>query len=115
MSDAGSQMIKAGKVVEGADPSKLDWKRISEGEAKKGTKWQSIEPGCQWRNGLAEAAVKLLKSTLELTLKRQKTLNYAEFDTLFANVANIVNQRPIGVKSFTEEDVHAITPNDLMH
>jgi hypothetical protein len=29
-------------------------------------------------------------------------------------VANIVNQRPIAIRSFTEEDIHAITPNDLL-
>ena len=78
VSDAGSQLIKAGKVIDGGDPSKLDWNRIREGAAKSATEWKTIEPGCQWRNGLAEAAVKLLKSTLELSLTSQKTLNYAE-------------------------------------
>ena len=73
-----------------------------------------MQPGCQWRNGLAEAAVKLLKSTLSLTLSSQSTLNYAEMDTLFSSVANLVNQRPIAAKTFTEEDWYAITPNDLL-
>ena len=73
-----------------------------------------MEPGCQWRNGLAEAAVKLVKSTLDLTLASQSTLNFAELDTLFSSVSNIVNQRPIAVRSFTEDDLHAITPNDLL-
>ena len=35
-------------------------------------------------------------------------------DTLFSSVANTVNQRPIAVRNFTEEDLHAITPNDLL-
>ena len=73
-----------------------------------------MAPGCQWRNGLAEAAVKLVKSALDLTLASQVTLNYAEIDTLFSSVANLVNQRPLAVKSFTYEDHHAITPNDLL-
>ena len=29
-------------------------------------------------------------------------------------MANIVNQRPIAIRSFTDEDCHAITPNDLL-
>ena len=58
--------------------------------------------------------MKLVKSTLYLTLASQKALNYAELDTLFSSVSNIVNQRPIGVKHFTEEDYVAITPNDLL-
>ena len=73
-----------------------------------------MEPGYQWRNGLAESAVKLVKSTLGLVLASQSTLNYAELDTLFARVADIVNNRPKAVRSFTQEDAHAITPNDLL-
>ena len=114
VSDAGSQLRKAGQVIEKGDPAGLDWDRIKEGAAKSGTKWKCVEPGCQWRNGLAEAAVKLVKSTLALTMASQSTLNYAELDTLFSSVANIVNQRPIAIRSFTEEDIHAITPNDLL-
>ena len=85
-----------------------------EGAAKNGTKWRCVEPGCQWRNGLAKAAVKLLKSTLQLTLSSQTTLNYAELDTVFSVVADVVNQRPIAIKSYTNDDLHAITPNDLL-
>ena len=114
VSDAGSQMIKAGQVVEGGDPMKLDWKRICEGAAKSGTDWKSVEPGCQWRNGLAEAAVKLVKSTMETTLASRTTLTYAELDTIFSSVANLVNMRPIAVQNFTEDDLHGITPNDLL-
>ena len=74
VSDSGSQMIKAGRVIEGGDPTKLDWTRIREGAAKNGTDWKAVEAGCQWRNGLAEAAVKLVKSTLEMTLASHTTL-----------------------------------------
>ena len=63
---------------------------------------------------MAEAAVKLVKSTLALTLASQSTLDYSELDTLFSSVANTVNQRPIAVRNFAEEDFHVITPNDLL-
>ena len=114
VSDAGSQLKKAGKLIDQGDKLDLDWDKISHGAAKNGTKWKAVEPGCQWRNGLAEAAVKLVKSTLDLTLASQSTLNYAELDTLFSSVANTVNQRPIAIRNFTDEDLHAITPNDLL-
>ena len=114
VSDSGSQLKRAGQIIEQGDPAGLDWAKIQEGAAKSGTTWKVVEPGCQWRNGLAEAAVKLLKSTLDLTLASQSALNYAELDTLFSSVANLVNQRPIGVRSYTDEDLHAITPNDLL-
>ena len=114
VSDSGSQLVKAGKLIDQIDLSKLDWNKISEGAAKNGTKWKVVEPGCQWRNGLAESAVKLVKSTLALTLASQRTLNFTELDTLFSSVANVVNQRPIAVQNFTEDDYHAICPNDLL-
>ena len=114
VTDAGSQLVKAGKIMDKPDVSALDWSRISENAAKNGTKWKSVAAGCQWRNGLAEAAVKLVKTTLEHTIASQKTLNYAELDTLFASIANTVNQRPVGAKNFTNDDFDVITPNDLL-
>ena len=114
VSDSGSQLKKAGKLIEQGDPASLDQDKIRQGAARNGTEWKCVEPGCQWRNGLAEAAVKLVKSTLELTLASHSNLTYAEIDTLFSSVADTVNQRPIAVQSFTEEDLHAITPNDLL-
>ena len=74
VSDSGSQLVKAGKMIDKFDMGKLDWTRIKEGAAKNGTQWKTVAPGCQWRNGLAESAVRLLKSTLDLTLINQRTL-----------------------------------------
>ena len=57
---------------------------------------------------MAEATVKLVKNTLELVLESQTILNYAELDTVFSSVANIVKMRQIAVRSFTDEDLHSI-------
>ena len=51
---------------------------------------------------------------MDTTLASHTTLTYAELDTVFATVANIVNQRPIAIRSFTEDDIHGICPNDLL-
>ena len=75
VSDAGSQLKKAAKLIDQEEKLELDWDRISQGAAKNGTKWKTVAPGCQWRNGQAEAAVKLVKSMLELTLASQTVLN----------------------------------------
>ena len=42
------------------------------------------------------------------------TLHYAKLCTLLARVANIVNDRPVGVGSLTEEDIVPITANQLL-
>ena len=114
VTDAGSQLVKAGRIIDQQKNINLDWTQIKEKAAKNGTDWKTIEPGCQWRNGLAEAAVKVVKSTLEHTLINQRTLNYAEMDTMFSSIADIVNRRPIAVQGYTEDDYHAICPNDLL-
>ena len=114
VTDAGSQLVKAGKIIDPQMSLSLDWSKIRDKVAKNGTEWKTVEPGCQWRNGLAEAAVKLVKSTLAHTLANQRTLNFTELDTLFSSIANTVNQRPIAVQAYTDDDFHAITPNDLL-
>ena len=114
VSDSGSELKKASQLLAQDDPAGLDWTEIVNAAARNGTQWKCIAPGCQWRNGLAESAIKLVKSTLALTLASQSTLNYAELYILFSRVANIVNNRPIAVRNFTEGDIHAITPNDLL-
>ena len=41
-------------------------------------------------------------------------LNYAELGTLLAKVANVINDRPIGVKGLTEDELVPITVNQLL-
>ena len=41
-------------------------------------------------------------------------VNYAELQALLTEVANITNDRPIGVRSLTEEDLVPLTPNHLL-
>merc|ERR1711867_140007 len=45
---------------------------------------------------------------------KKPTLNYAELGTLLAKAANIVNDRPIGVKNITEDDLVPLTVNQLL-
>ena len=82
--------------------------------ARSGTKWIFTERGCPWRNGTAERAVGLAKTTLQHQLEGDKSLNYAQMDELFLRVANIINSRPTGVRMLTEEVYHPITPNNLL-
>ena len=42
------------------------------------------------------------------------TLNYAELGTLLARAANIVNDRPIGIKNITEDKLVPLTVNQLL-
>ena len=69
--------------------------------------------------GQTSRAVKLLAtagycSDDFLTAYHRSALNFAELDTLFSSVAHMVCLRTIMFESFTEEEAHAITSNDLL-
>ena len=59
---------------------------------------------------MAEQATGMAKQTLSHQLDGYRSLNFHELDALFHQVAKILNSRPIGVRSFKEEEFHAITP-----
>ena len=92
----------------------INWDTIRSLTARVGTRWIFTERGCAWRNGTAERAVGLAKTTLQHQLDGNKSLNYAQMDELFFRVANIINSRPTGVRMMTEEIYHPITPNNLL-
>ena len=122
--DSGSQLTSAGNTVAwGADGkqggSKL-WAQVESVSARRRTSWEFVPAGAQFRNGLAEARVKAVKQTLEHMLMTtlvsgKPTLSYAELLTVLAQVANIVNDRPLFVKEMREDEpIVPITVNQLL-
>ena len=122
VSDQGSQLTSADNYVrweEKESPKGWEWEKIQAKAARGGTEWVFVPAGCQWRNGLAESRVKALKSTLAHIMVSsligiKPTLSYAELSVVLARAASIVNDRPIGVRALTEEDIVPITPNQLL-
>ena len=60
-----------------------------------------------------------LKHTLEhlmagTLVTGKPTLNYAELCTLLSRAASVVNDRPIGIKSLTEDELVPLTVNRLL-
>lgn len=84
--------------------------------AKVGTTWRFAPPGCQFRDGLAESRVKAMKKTMT-HLTNGGPMNYAEYCSVLARAANIINDRPLGVRHHggAEGDLVPITPNLLLH
>ena len=122
VSDQGKQLTSSSNTAAfnaKESPDAWNWEEMKESGARAGTTWEFVPAGCQFRNGLAEARVRAIKRTvshmLASTVNGEKpTLNYAELGTLLAKAANVVNDRPIGVKSLTEDELVPITVNQLL-
>ena len=117
-SDKGSQLTAAGKVVAFGDAN--TWDQVEEESAKQGTEWEFAPAGAQFRNGLSENRVKMVKKTLKQVLSStiisgKPTLNYAELQSVLSQAANIVNDRPLFVEELREgEPIIPITVNHLL-
>ena len=59
-SDKGSQFTAAGNVVAFGDAK--TWNQVEEESAKNGTEWEFAPAGAQFRNGLSENRVKMVKA-----------------------------------------------------
>ena len=116
ISDRGSQLVSAAAKLPWSkkeDPSSWDWSSIAAESARHHTTWKFVPPGSQWRNGLAESRVKAAKHTLS-TVLQETALTYAEMVNLLYRVANIINDRPLGVKTLTNDDLVPLTANHLL-
>ena len=122
VSDKGSQLMAAAKVIDWTkkeDPTQWDWHRIDLITDGKGTRWNMVSAGCQWQNGLAESRIKIFKQTFRRcvigTINGNKSLlTYGEMQVLLADIMDKKNNRPIGLKSLTEEFLVPLTPNCLL-
>ena len=112
MSDNGSQMVGAERELQ-AMVEGLDTDRLKEFCADKGMKWQFATPAAPHQNGCAEALVKSCKLTLKKAIGDQ-VLTPFELHTCLLEVANLVNQRPIGRIPNDPDDGSYLCPNDIL-
>ena len=111
-SDNGTQLV--GAVAELRQMVKgLDAKKLREFSAERGMEWKFITPGAPHQNGCAEALVKSVKIALKRAIG-ETTLTPFELYTLLLEVANLVNQRPIGRIPNDPDDGAYICPNDML-
>ena len=113
MSDQGSQLIAASKDI--ADLVKdWNWEPVHSWASNQRMKWTVVPAEGQHQNGLSESLIKSVKRSLQHKIGSH-ILNFSELQTIFFEVANIINSRPIGVVSGSDHnDPHPLTPNDLL-
>ena len=112
-------MVAAGISVANRDmPSiKLNWKEVT--AKNSATDWTFVPVGCQHRNGISEATVKVMKKSLALALNPGVELTYAELVTLLTKITFSINSRPLTIhnispSSHQEDNMIPLTPNHLL-
>ena len=70
----------------------------------------------QHQNGAAERMVKFSKGVMKALIKAygESKLSLNELNTLLAETANLVNERPIGAKPNSQTDSEYLSPNSLL-
>jgi hypothetical protein len=91
----------------------LDWKDIQRYGHQRETQWNFSPADSKWYNGSTEALVKTTKRALSITVG-DHACTFSEFQTIMFEVAQIVNQRPIGRKPTSTEEPPYLSPNDLL-
>ena len=112
MSDNGSQLVGAERELKEMIQG-WNVKELEEFSAEKGMKWQFITPGAPHQNGCAEALVKSAKISLKKAIGEQ-ILTPFELYTCLLEVANLMNQRPIGRVPNDPDDGLYLCPNDML-
>ena len=78
-----------------------------------GTKWEFSPADSPWRQGAVEALIKTVKQGFQLATQGSR-LSVPEALTILGEVANLVNERPIGIMSGSDSVLSVLTPNSLL-
>ena len=111
-SDNGSQMVGAEReqcaMTEG-----WDIKQLKEYYVERGMIWQFTTPLAPHQNGCSESLVKSAKSALKKAIG-EAPLTPFELYMCLLEVANLLNQRPIGRTPQDPNDGSYLCPNDIL-
>ncbi|KAJ8033541.1 hypothetical protein HOLleu_23814 [Holothuria leucospilota] len=99
-SDSGTQLIAAATQLQGFG-------------VESGLTWKFSTPDAPWQNGATESLIRGVKKALQHSIGDQ-VLMYSELQTVMYEVANLINERPIGRHPTEPEDGSYLCPNDLL-
>ena len=95
-SDSGSQIVGASNVLK-AIYRMWDWRTILEFGTDKGIEWKFSPGDAPWWNGCCESLIRSVKKSIYLTVGNHR-ITFSELQTVVFEAANLVNERPIGIK-----------------
>ena len=109
-SDPGSQIVGAERELRDAWKSmnKADLIKVS---SDKGLKWSFGPADSPWYQSTAESLIKSVKRSIRFSINNQR-LSFSELSALFYEVANLMNERPIGLLPVSSDSmINLLTPN----
>ena len=111
-SDPGSQLVGAERELQEAW-SQIDRDTLVKEGAQSGTQWHFGPADSPWYQGAVESLVKTAKKCLKFSVHGQR-LSAGEYLALCYEVANLMNERPIGLRTSPDSEVNILTPNSLL-
>ena len=109
-SDPGSQIVGAEKELMNAWESmnKTELLKVS---SDKGLNWNFGPADSPWYQGTAESLIKSVKRSIRFAINNQR-LSFSEMSSLFYEVANLLNERPIALLHASADSmINLLTPN----
>ena len=112
-SDPGTQLVGASKEITSL------WSKVREDQdglsslSARGCQWIFGPADSPWYQGTAEALIKSAKRALDLSVHNSKLL-FSELLASFYEVANLLNERPIGYLPSLDNSISVLTPNMLL-
>ena len=111
-SDPGSQLVGAERELKEVW-LKLDKPLLMQKGLEKGMTWIFGPADAPWHQGAVESMVKAAKRGIHFVIGNKK-LSMIEFLTVCTEVANMINERPIGTLPGQDSDISVLTPNSLL-
>jgi len=111
-SDPGSQLVSVDKELREAW-SGLDHAQLTKQGAENGLTWIFGPADSPWYQGAVEALIKSVKRSFLFAFHGQR-FSPAEFLSVCYEVANMLNERPIGSLPGADAEISILTPNCLL-
>ena len=102
-SDNGTQLVAANKELSNVTKN-WDWNKLKGFGVTEGFQWIFKSADAPWQNGVTEALIRYVKWAINASIG-DSILTFSELQTVLYEVANLLNERPIGNIEYFMESV----------
>ena len=111
-SDNGTQLVAASQELKNVTKF-WDWEKLRSFGVMEGFEWNFTPADAPWQNGTSESLIRSVKRSLKAAIG-ESILTFSELQTVLFEVANLINERPIGRHPRSPKDRSYLCPNDLL-